>query len=695
MKPGEPGSGSVSGRGDLGWREPILRYFTEDVASFARLTIAADPDALLTEQDLVEEIRRRGFELIPFDDAIAFRYAYESQYRAVWDRSEETTLVVVLRAPRFGVDALPYDLLQEAKRHSRVLSFGVTEIFPRLAPQVVLELDRADLDPLYRAQVTYDPGALGENATRDFVLRHVFEIAPELVKSPGDLLRVLLRRHYRGRALPRSFDERLIQLLRQSGYFTGWPLAEIIPDRDAFFAFLQERWPVFLRRRVTAIEPSTEIREAEPLYYTGPEDLPFDNPDVRVYLDNLFVEGLLEPVEPVSDRVPAESWARAGLLVEDELTRSRRRLEKLGRTLDEALPEADAGYREWVEFAFRWGKWLGLRFDLTVTKPPSAEPLAEGPLDALHERVERRFEEWMLSRYASLHSLSFLPRPVMVHQIPHFLDHLRSQDDASGRVALLVIDGMAVDQWLILRDSLEEFRLEEEGAFAWVPTLTQVTRQAIFAGEPPMFFAKTIRGTFAEGGHWARLWGDMGLQRAEVFYVDPQGKKQETEEVERAILEAANHPSCRILGAIVGTIDQNMHQTDLGTDGMHSMVRHWANAGRLREIVAGLLERGFDVFLTADHGNVFGRGIGKPNVGATAMQRGERAHLFESQLIRAAVHDQYPGSVEWPAIGLPSDYWPLLAPVRSCFLPEGKAAVSHGGIAIEEVIVPFVRVSRP
>lgn len=688
MKPSAP-----TGRG---WREPILRYFTEDVASFARLSIAADPDALLTEQELVDEIRRRGFQLIPFDDAIAFRYAYESQYRAVWDRSEESTLVVVLRAPRSDVAALPYDLLQEGSRHSRVVSFGVTDIFPKLAPHVVLELDRTDLDPLYRAQETYDPGSLGENATRDFVLRHVFEVAPELVKSAGDLLRVLLRRHYRGRAVPRLFDERFIQLLRQSGHFPDWPLAEIVPNRDAFFAFLQERWPAFLRSR-EATATGSEMKERSTLHYSGPEILPFDVPDVRVYLDNLFVEGLLEPVEPVSDEVPAESWVRAGLLVEDDLTRSRRRLAKLGRSLDEALPEADAGYRDWIEFAFRWGKWLGLRFDLKVTTPPTGDALDEEPLDALHDRVERRFEEWMRSRYASLHSLSFLPRPVMVHHIPHFLGHLlaRGDDRAANRSALLVIDGMALDQWLILRESLDGFRLDEEGAFAWVPTLTQVTRQTIFAGEPPMFFAKTIHGTFAEGGHWARFWEDKGLSRNQVFYVDPQGKKQKTEEVERAILEAANHPTCRVLGAIVGTIDQNMHQTDLGTDGMHSMVRHWANTGKLREIVAALLERGFAVFLTADHGNVSGSGIGKPSVGATAMQRGERAHLFESELIRSSVHDDFPGTVEWPPIGLPPDYWPLLAPIRSCFLPEGKAAVSHGGISLEEVIVPFVRVRTP
>lgn len=674
-----------------GWREPILRLFSPDTASFARLTIAADPDGLLTEQDLVQEIQRRGFDLIPFDDAVAFRFAYESRFRSIWDRQEQTTLVVVLRAPRAEVETLPFDLLHEAKRHSRLLSFGIGEIFPKLAPHVLLELDRSDLDALYEAQVTYEPGQLGENATRDFVLRHVFELAPELIKTPADLLRVLLRRHYRGRVAPRSLDKRLIQLLEQQGAFAGWRLEEIVSDRACFLSFLQERWPAFLRSRAIAEKGAdSEIRESPPLHYAGPELLPFDDPDVRVYIDNLFVEGLLEPIEPVSETPPKEEWIRAGILVEDEAARSRRRLKKLSEALEDSIPDETAAYQEWIAFAFRFSTWLGLRFDPVVAgQDPSRDSLEE-----LHSQVEQRFRDWMMARYGALHSLSYLPKPVMVHQIPHFIEHLRGQGAPDlAKVALLVVDGLALDQWAILKASLHGFRLEEDGAFAWVPTLTQVTRQSIFAGEPPMFFAKTIRGTFAEGGHWTRLWNDKGLSRSEIFYVAPQGKKEETEEVEKALLEAAEHPKCKVLGGVIGTIDQNMHQTDLGTDGMHSMVRHWAETGRMHSIVAALLEKDFAVFLTADHGNVFGRGVGKPDVGATAKQRGERAHIFESELIRASVHEKYPGSLEWPQIGLPPDFWALIAPIRSCFLPKGKAAVSHGGISLEEVVVPFVRVS--
>ena len=106
------------------WRDRILREFTPDVA---RLTLVADPDGLLLEEGVLAGILERGFELIPFEDHIAFRYAYESRFRSLWDRGGQTGSAVVLRFAEGGLDSLPYDLLQAGRR----LSFNLGEIFSR------------------------------------------------------------------------------------------------------------------------------------------------------------------------------------------------------------------------------------------------------------------------------------------------------------------------------------------------------------------------------------------------------------------------------------------------------------------------------------------------------------------------------------------------------------------------------------
>ena len=84
---------------------------------------------------------------------------------------------------------------------------------------------------------------------------------PELIRKPSDLLRVLLRRHYREQRIPTILDERFIQVLRQNDDFEGWPLDSIIPDREVFFSFLQERWPIFLDR--SAKKDGLEIRDSK------------------------------------------------------------------------------------------------------------------------------------------------------------------------------------------------------------------------------------------------------------------------------------------------------------------------------------------------------------------------------------------------------------------------------------------------
>jgi len=242
-----------------GWRGPILRHFTPELAAVARLTIVADPDELLTEQGIFEAIRDRGFDLIPFEDHVAFRFAYESRYRERWDHGEETNLVVVLRAHQSDLNSLPYDLLEKARRDDRLLSFSIGQLFPKLAPNIVSALDRSDFDQLYSAERKNQPGQIGENSTKDFILRHVFEVTPEIIKTDADLLRHLLARHYSARDVPEMLDSRLVEQLRGSDSFREWPLEEIISDRTSFFEFLEERWPIFVAKHLS--KPGDSVAE--------------------------------------------------------------------------------------------------------------------------------------------------------------------------------------------------------------------------------------------------------------------------------------------------------------------------------------------------------------------------------------------------------------------------------------------------
>ena len=667
-------SGPCAHRDD--WRERILREFTPKIAP---LTLAADPDGLLLEETLLEAIRERGFEIVPFDDSVAFRFAYESQFRSRWDRGEPADLVVVVRAGSHQLTTLPHDLL----RTGRQLSFGLDELFPGLSYPVVASLDRSHLAALHRARVWHGTDRLGDAATKDFVLLRVFDIAPTSIRQPSDLLRVLLRRHYAGERLPLILDKHLIHLLRRSGRFDSWPLETIVPDRNAFFSFLQERWPFFLDRLAgNADSSSRDAGGSFGLEFEGPADLPFDHKDVRIYIDNLFVEGMLSAVSHEAGDVLRGKWAAVGIRIDPEADNARR-LGGLMEAVGTTIPGPDARHHEWAAFAYRWAELEVLRWEVAASvQSETGTRIAELQID-----VDRSFLAWTERRYAGLHNQPPDP-PVMVHHLPRYIAR-RLADDSGGKVALIVVDGLALDQWIVLRGALADqrpcLRFRESAVFAWVPTITSVSRQAIFAGKPPFYFPSSLLTTDREASSWRQFWVDQGMAARAVAYAKGLGDGS----LDR-VCEVLSRTDIRALGLVVDKVDRIMHGMELGTAGMHNQVQQWAGEGFMARLLDRLLGDGFEVFLTSDHGNVEVEGRGRPSEGAVAEVRGERVRIYPDRLLRSRVRRQFPDAVAWPSVGLPEDCFALLAPARSAFVREGERIVGHGGASLEEVVVPLV-----
>ena len=262
---------------------------------------------------------------------------------------------------------------------------------------------------------------LGDNATKDFILRHVFEIEPALIKTPSDLLRVLLRRHYRKQRIPDLLDEWFVRILRQQGSFDDWPLETIIPEREAFFAFLQERWPAFLDQ--LANQDGTGVREKEKVYgfeLPGPADLPFDHDDVRIYIDNLFLEGLLQAVPHEQAESCSKSWLLIGIRTDDQADRTRR-VEGLLDALASCIPKEDTRHEDWFHFARNWAELVALVLDPVTSLPEPALRRKE----TLQAQIDIAFVPWLAKRYAGLINLPPVP-PVMLHHVPRHLARQRN-----------------------------------------------------------------------------------------------------------------------------------------------------------------------------------------------------------------------------------------------------------------------------
>jgi len=657
------------------WRDVILSEF---IPNISKLTIVVDPDNLLTEEKLSLELKNRGFDIIDFNDYVEFRYDYESRYRTLWDQRKQTEQAVILRLHCSDSNILPYDLLKAG----RELSFKLGDIFSNLSYSVIDKLDRSLLDTLFDAQKKYSPKALGDNATKEFILQYVFGIEANRINNDVELLRILLRLHYKKIIMPSICCVRLVQLLKENNHFHDWPLDIIVFDDKAFFAFLQERWPVFLDRLSHGNQTFEEPLEYN-LKYAGPDVLPFDHEDIRIYIDNLFVEGKLTPIQKSDIDIEAHPWIKNGIFetrnVDDNI-----RIKGLLEIIEKAIPTAESRYSQWLDFAMKWAELKSL---ICIQDPEVAGEIHER-FQCIGNTLNTNFTNWLTNHYANLINLP-PTNLAMLHHVPRCMAR-ELDNEPNIKLALVVVDGLSLDQWVTIKQVLHQqdpnLIMRESATFAWIPTLTSVSRQAIFSGKLPMYYPSDIGTTNNEIKLWYQFWEEKKLSRPEIGYQRSLGDGDVRDILDKKI----DLGQTKVIGLVVDKVDKIMHGMQLSAAGMHNQINQWCKGGFLGSLIGYLLDNDYQVWLTSDHGNIECQGKGCPSEGSIAGTRGERVRIYPTTELRDSVAKTLPFAIKWNPIGLPPHYFPLVAEGSDAFVTEGENTVSHGGISMEEVIVPLV-----
>lgn len=658
------------------WREQIVRRI---VPNTARVTAVSDADGLLRDPGVFQAIQAKGFAIVQFEDSVSFRFDYESRFRSKWDAGEKSELVVVFKPGEYEFDTLPADVLANAHR----LSFTLKDIFPKLSYVVVSQLETIYFDALYRAQQQYATAPLDETQTLGFVLRQVFQIEPAVIKSLPDLLKMLCERHYRKLSIPALLDEYLVAALQQNPDFHAWPLEIIVPHAAAFWEFLNERWPIYVR----ASRGGTMViqEKAAQLKYPGPEVLPFGHDAVRVHIDNLFEDGLLTPVEWEWNQALDQKWIRVGLLG-NKVENTELRFEELGKNIDRDLPGKGSAPQDWLKFASRYAQARMLWTQIT----PAKRAEYQTSFDQLCAHANQQFYDWLVANYGGIFNYP-ASSPLMVHHIPGYISH-QFKSKQCQRAAFILVDGLAIDQWLILKDVLKgqglNTPIEESALFAWLPSITPISRQAAYAGKVPRYFADTLHRTDRDETGWRQFWADHALSPAEVAFVDVHGNDADLAKIDDVITSQT-----RAIGITLFKVDKIMHGMQLGLVGMAGQVRTWGEEGFLSSLLSHLRSLGFDVFISADHGNTEAVGIGTPKEGVLSDKGGERCRIYSDPAFTKTCLATFPQTLVWDHAGLPDNLTTLLAPHGKAFATKDTTLLSHGGPSLEEVCVPFLRIN--
>lgn len=614
-----------------------------------------DFDSLLNDEFLLDELSKLGYEVIRYEDSVLFYYLYEQQYR---DKDGKLLIYANHDIP------FPYTF----ERESLVVSLKIQTVFPKFSPKIMRQIDRTDFDGLYRLHSNVHQD-LNEKETLQFIIKKYYKISYETVDDEAGLYHVLLSLHLHEQELPEVVEEFLVQKWASLFSLNHLPVRKLVTSVSFFFHHLQEKWNELIQN-LTDKTPF-EIREML-------NGHPFEHPIVRRMMDDLFDDGMLKKVKGDPSKFP--SWMRPG--IENEETLKENLEEKISNLHEQISLDlvGEKQYKDWVDLIGKLAEYRN-----AVLK---SEDNNFTIFNRLLYEVNAKFEDWMIKKFSALTSLAPYPKPKLVHHIPQYLSKVRQGNE---KIALLVLDGMSYFQWHFIAEHLKSkgFILNETGIFAWVPTLTSVSRQAIFSGKMPLAFSQTIETTNAEERLWKKFWEEHGVLKQYVTYQRALG----SETYENSNIKGLVRNSTRIYGGVIDIIDRFIHGSVLGEKSIYSNLKLWLDTGYLVQLITDLLNHQYNVYITSDHGNTNAEGIGRINEGVLVNQKGERVRIYSEQTLYEHSLAQIP-SLKWSNIGLPSNYHVLLSPYGKAFVTKGQKIVTHGGISIEEVIVPFVKVER-
>ncbi len=285
----------------------------------------------------------------------------------------------------------------------------------------------------------------------------------------------------------------------------------------------------------------------------------------------------------------------------------------------------------------------------------------------------------------------------------------------SKPVFLMVIDNLRMDQWKMLSTILQDkFRIEtEESFYAILPTATQYARNALFAGLMPAEIARRFpekwKNDDEEGGKnmFEEDFLAANLKRNGFEGKFSYNKITNLNKGKKLVDNFSNLMTNDLNVIVYNFVDMLSHaRTDmevireLADDdaAYRSLTMSWFNHSPLNDMFKLIAASGHDVVITTDHGTIKvdepSKLVGDKNTTTNLRYKQGKNLSYKDKDVLAV---KKPIDAQLPAINLSSSY--VFAKGAKFFVyPNNynyymnyyKNTFQHGGISLEEMIVPFV-----
>ena len=357
---------------------------------------------------------------------------------------------------------------------------------------------------------------------------------------------------------------------------------------------------------------------------------------------------------------------------------------------------------EWKELYKRLVYW---ELELAETDTGMGEMLQmqkEEANQTFAKYIRKHYEQWIAQPDA---------RPLMSPDI--FKRCVFPRLSKGRKVFLLVLDNFRFDQWRVLSGELaEDFDIDEDLYYSILPTATQYARNAIFAGLMPL----QIRELYPD--LWVDEEEDEGknlneqqliqsqlarFRRREAFSYHKINDSSQVDKMLPQILNAQTPLSVLVVNFIDilshARTESKMVRELAGTESAYrSITLSWFRHTPIKELFRRLASMDYDILITTDHGSIRvsapTKVVGDRNVNTNLRYKLGRNLSYNP---REVYEVKKPAALQLPQPNLSTAY--IFATGNRFFAyPNNynyyvqyyKDTFQHGGISLEEMLVPLV-----
>lgn len=316
-------------------------------------------------------------------------------------------------------------------------------------------------------------------------------------------------------------------------------------------------------------------------------------------------------------------------------------------------------YNALINLGRLWGEYVHLCFVVN-----------EQPDEDLQQMVDDATRQVVL---AGQLKNSFFEQDISLKSVDKIRGFLRGLGKGQ-KIALICFDGMGVAEWQVLRRYLHgcNFTFSEKYMFSLIPTMTKISRSAIYYGDAQSVYS-------LKSPNENKQFRDFFNDRKCGFYREGGcGSEDDLLGIE-------------MVSVIYNFFDDIGHHTQLppgeiSKELYFQNLQNYLEKSKIKDELLLLKGLGYKLYFCSDHGCVAAQGNGNKIDKYLIEEASKRATLInKTQLADFYDVDHY----EVPFV---KDKAALLAKGRTIFASKKVREISHGGITLEELIVPFVEI---